>query len=485
MPGVVDFPRVRSPHTSRYQEFGAYPDTEAGWADRYDRLRCAYLQDPYDAGELKEYHLFRAIDDSGQVIDQANRLFGLYRFVVDTDVGGLLGGKLALKTTKDVPEAVRPKAQAAGEAVWKRSHVDEQIEKWAKGAAKFGDYYIEAVRTSKRYPFRTTLVGYDPRNVLPVYDDETGTRLVRVIVTTHYQDEPTIGSDGVTDEGALHTYRREIDATTIQVWRDGRPVPEESGPHRAGVVPCVHLQWAPGDEPEHGLPAPLGLDLAVMRMDSLIAQFGAISNRYANPMGVVKGAKLGVDADIAQFGRWISGLPADGSVEYLEAGGEMLAHILAGIRLILEHAEKTEPEFLFADTGNVSGEARSYKAAALENKIGNARMRIFGELARVIGYAVAMDADLETDPDACPYVVEAPPILPRNTKGELEALELLKGDMKRADRVRHGQRLGFITPDQDPEAYAAEVLDENAARAAAFFTEPEDDETEDPAKPKA
>lgn len=452
----------------RYSDFAAYPTTEAGWRDRYDRLWAMYLGVPYDAGECKQFHLFRALDDNGQEIDQAKRLTTLFKFVTDTDVGGLLGGKVTLQESEGADDDAM---LADARAVWKRSKADERIEAWARTVAVMGDVYIEPVRQSGVKPYRTTLVVYDPRNVNPTYDGETGSRLVGGTITTHYLDPDTVAADGTVTEGALHTYRREVDEVEIRVFRDGVLSVPESGPHGLGMCPLVHVQWQPFTEPDHGLPAAHGLDTVIMRLDSLYTQFGAAATRTANPIGVMKGAKLGADSDVGRLGRWISGLPADGSAEYLEPTGTGMRQILDGAKQLMDHVQATEPEFLFADTGAVSGEARSYKAAAFENKIGNARVRFFGGLARAVYYAVCLDRDEACDPDAEPLCCEAGPILPRNVKAEVETLNGVK-HLKAEDYVRHMQRLGIVPADADPDDYASEVRDQMADTVGAFYGDP-------------
>jgi hypothetical protein len=460
--GGVFTPTTRT-NAGRYADYSVYPTTENGWHDRYDRLWCAYLQEPYDTGEAGKFHLFRALDDQGNEIDLTRRTFDLVRFIVDTDVGGLLGGRILLEEEAEGAPLVE------GEAVWRRSHVAGSVEAWAKTCAALGDVYFEAVRQSDKRPYRTSVVCYDPRNVTPIYDGETGTRLVGATVCTKYQDAPTVRADGTIEEGAVHEYRREIDATEIRVFRDRVAMPAESGPHGLGVPPIVHVVWSPWTEPDHGLPAAAGLDAAIMRIDSLITQIGAVANRYANPKPVLSGARLGASSDVEQFGRWMHGLPADAKAYYLESTGQGVDSMLAAIAAILDHVKSTAPEFLFAEDGAVSGEARSYKAAAFENKIGNARVRFFGGLSKVTEYAVLMDANTAADPDIDLFRIDAPPILPRNVKSDVETLYAAKEDIKRADRVRFLQTRGLIDPTVDPDEYAGEVEDETAERAAQFF----------------
>ena len=456
---LIDGRFAQRTNTGQYSSFELYPTSEQGWVDRYDRLLATYLGEPYDISEIKHFHLFRALDDDGNDIDITKRLTTLYRFIVNTDVGAFLGGRLTLELAGngEAADPLRAAQLAAGEAVWRRSRLDERLEVWVRSMAVMGDHYIEAVRMSARPPYKTTLVGYDCRNVVPVYDQETGTQLLRVVVTQGYYDPPTVGQNGVVEEGAGHVYRREIDAEEIKVFVDGVFRADLSGPHGLGVVPVVHVQWTPFSDVDHGLPAAAGVDQACMVIDSMVTQVKAIANRHANPLGYVKGALIDTAgaAILGKFGRWFTGLPADSDVGYIEATGGMIGEIIAQTSQLLTTIQQTEPEFLFADNGT-SGEAKSYKASALENKIGTVRARFFAALSRVLGYAVALDANaLATDDET--YKIDAPPILPRNTKTELEMVKLIKDDLTPGDYVRHLQRLGLVGREHDPEAYAAEV----------------------------
>lgn len=480
------FSQNTAPQGGKYQNLSSYPDTELGWTDRYNRLYDCYLGHPYDVSEVKAYHLFRALDDRNEEIDCTKRVSTLYKFIVDTDVGGVLGGKLTLEVEDGEDAAATTGSQDAeilalraqllmeGESVWKRSGFHTHVENWVRMCAVLGDHYVEAVRTSSVKPYNTTLVGYDARNVCPVYDANTNTKLIKVIITNSYFDEPTVGDNGTVNEGALHTYRREVDAVNIKVWVDGAPVPELSGPHGLGAIPVVHLQWTPFVSPDHGLPAAVGIDQAVMAVDSMLTQCKAIYNRYANPIGFIQGAQA-ENSDFTKFGRFITGLPAEGKIGYLEAGGSMVGEITSTITAILEQITKTEPEFLFADSASTSGEARSYKAAAFENKIGNARMRIFHGLAEVTGYAVLLERDQAVDPNVCLFGIDAPPILPRNQKSELDMIVSVKDSLTSGDFVRHLQRLDIISSHEDPEAYVLKVKTaEPALKEEAKTEKPED-----------
>ena len=161
---VYAFPASRT--AGRYTDLSTFPSTEQGWKDRYDRLWCAYLSEPYDVAEVREFHLFRALDDNNDEIDVTRRVYSLYRFITEIDVGGILGGRVALEvedgltneTGTKATEEERAALLLAGEAVWKRSLVNERIEPWVRTTAALGDFYVEAVRTNGEKPYRTTLV---------------------------------------------------------------------------------------------------------------------------------------------------------------------------------------------------------------------------------------------------------------------------------------------------------------------------------------
>lgn len=452
---TIPFPRSRQLE-GRYQDLSAYPSTEQGWADCYDRRWACYVGEPYDLSEIKAFHLFRALDENNDKIDETRRIFTIVKFVVDTDVGGVLGGRVALEVEDGIAEgeAARAALLVAGEAVWKRSRVVERLEGWVRSTAVLADFYLEALRTSATKPYRTTLVGYDARNVTPIYDQETGTRLLKVIVEAPYIDEDTLLADGTIEQGALHTYRREVDEVGITVSIDGKPRPDLSGPHGAGTIPVVHLQWAPFTCPEHGLPAAAGVDQAVMMMDSFSTQSKAIGTRFANPILRISGGKLPDGSDIQKFGRAFSGA-ADMTAGYVEPSGNMLQQLRELIREHLDYLQDTLPEFVFADAGiNVSAEAKLLKAQAFENKVGDARNRIFAGLARVTAIAVAMDADAQVDPERIPFRIDAPPVLPRNVPAEIDTLIKVRDAITPGDFVRHLQRLGVLV---EPEAYAKET----------------------------
>lgn len=455
-----------------------YPQSEEEWRELYLWRWKQYLMHPYSAGDQKREHLFRAFDDSGNEIDQTRRLFRFYGFVVDTDARALTGGGLTLETHDRRPGQSKPSQLLAGELVWRRSRLATQLPVWSRMTCALGDWWIEPVRTSRARPYRTTLAGYNPQIVRATYDVETGTRLERVEIDFQYLDSAL--GESVTTGGlsTFRNYRRILTATRVEVWLDGKLDEAQSGDHNLGVVPIVHMQAMPWDQPEHSLPAPFGIERALMKLDSYATQLGAIGNRFGNPTLVTYGYKLGASSDVQRFGRMIDGAPADGRTEYLEAGADAMASMLASWREIIAHVRDVTPEFLFAsDAAQESAAARSLRGQAFEAKMLEMREINFAALAEVTAMAVAMDAGQPYDDEEQPFRIDAPPIMPRHVGTEIEGLLLVRDAIKRADFTRHLQRLGIIGNDQDPEAYTREVADEQAERTTAFFADPVDSES--------
>jgi hypothetical protein len=475
--------------TNRYDEpayqpacgFDDYPESEEGWRETYAWRLENYLMRAYAAEVQKEEHLFRAFDDTGNEIDQTRRLWNFWRFIVDTDARALTGGGLTLETL-DHSAAVRMRGGRAagqdalllaGEAVWRRARLATNLPRWGRMACAMGDYFLEAVPLSRREPRRTTIVAYDPRTVTAIYDLATGTELERVEIDSQYLDAPLMTErKGQAPDAAVQTYRRVLTRDRVDVYRNGEPVPAESGDHGLGYVPIVQLRAIPFDQPEHSLPAPGGIERQVMRLDSLATMNHAIGNRSGNPIFATIGFVLGGTGatKVGRLGRFIDGIPKDGDAKFITPDAGLLPHLLEQARELVHQIRDTSPEFLFAsDAAQESAEARSLRGQAFEAKMLEMRAGVYDALCTVTAMAVAMDGGPRFDPDNVPFKIDAPPILPRNTTAELDNLIKVKPDIKRADYVRGLQRLGFVDGDEDPETYASEVADETATRATQFF----------------
>jgi len=286
-------------------------------------------------------------------------------------------------------------------------------------------------------------------------------------------DEASVDPLGMVEQDpTVHHYVRILTATEVLAYRDGDLIPEQSGPHRLGVVPLVHVPFLPYADPEHGLWAAPGLEGAMAHVDSIHAMIRAVGNRYGEPRLAVKGATVGDDADVLKFGRIISGLPEGGDVFYVEPTMAGINALLAAAQAAREAIKETIPEFLFTEAGaGSSGTALSLRATQFRSKMREVRSRWYRGLARVTEYAVAIAGQRAWDPDTIDLRVTSGPILPPDIEAELRALALARSDggLKRADYVRHLQRLGIVGSEHDPEEYAAEVFDERADTATRFF----------------
>lgn len=428
-----------------------FPTTEEGWRELYSWREDTFLLRPYGGQYQKQEHLFRAFDDNGNEMAQTRRILGYGRFIVSTDARALAGGRLVLDLENNVADVEMHKLRLERALqIWRRSKMQVVASTWFLMLCGLGDWWVVAVPRGK---FQTELIGYDPRVVVPTYD-VTGKVLVSVTIESKTDD---------------HTYKQVIDGKTITTTvNNGTP---EVVTHNLGVPPVVHLRCIPwGTEPGHSLNAVEGIERAVATVDAMFTQQHAIASRFANPTLVTYGFKVAHNSDVNRFGRTITGVPKDARVEYL-TGTSTIKETIEVVKEIDRHIRDTSPEFLFASDGaQESGEARNMRARAFIAKIEDIRDRVYPELARVLAMAVALEERRELDEgiDAV-FTVKGPPVLPQSVVSELTALTEAERWMKRADIVRHLQRIGLVTPDADPDEYAAEVADEQAAKATAFL----------------
>lgn len=438
-----------------------YPQTEAGWQARYDSLWTAYLLGGYSVAEAKAFHLFRALDDEGREIDATRRVYGAYRFIVDTDRRCFLGSGLTLESPEDTGKAER---LAAGERIWRASTMAEWLSRDIGILAGLGDYWYEAVKFPDNH---VELVGYDPRLVCATYDTATSRKLVSVTIEAPYFE--TVQS-GRGEASVGHTWKRVVTVDGVRETIDGRETIADS--YTLGEVPMAHLRWSPWDQPEHSLPSPHGVDSAVMLIDSFLTQIGAIGNRYASPKLFMRGFRTGAGADTQRFGAQFVGGPVDSDAKYIEYSAAGIGPIREAIADIMTHVRETNPEFIFADNAaGESGSARSWKAAALSAKITEARRHNFAALERITGIAVARTESRPYDPERDRFRIDAPPPLAPNVQAEVDTLKVARdlGGVTQIDIVKHLQRLGIADPTADPAEYARQVADETMGRAQGFM----------------
>ena len=466
-------------HDAEAQVQSSMPTTEDEWASYYTRREMAYLGEPYSLGEIVDQRLFRALDPSGNIISETRRLTRDVQHVVDMDTAGICGTSWTLQPSIESATAMRFAEAAA--RLWKRSQVAERREAWVRWGASMGDFSLEAVRTSSSKPYRPVLVAYDPRWIKALdYDRDTGLRLVRAVISAPYFDAAQISAHGEVqnDDGAAHTYTRVLTPDRVDVYVDGKLDEAASGEHGLGVVPLAQLQMTPYTDPSHGLWAAQGLDAPLSMVDSLLTQISAIGNRHANPLLAIFGSQIesGGGALFA-LGRILNGVASDGRVEYVEAAMQGVTTLLEAAKYAREQARQTLPEFLFSDSSAAaSGSSLNFRAQQYVTKIESVRGRWFATLARVSGYALALEDGRAWDPEAPGVMVSAPPVLPINAAAEIQSLVDARqlGGLKAVDIVQHLQRIGIVPADADPTTYEAEVaaeLDQSRqADAAALAT---------------
>lgn len=467
-----------------------YPTTEAAWRDAYQRRIDAYQMQPYSSSEAAAYHLFKATSLTGDEIARTHRVFRDYAFIVDRGAESLFGGSLTLELQGDLldPEdlerdpGLEERTIREGEAVLRRSNFTGQLDRIGWACAGPGRCGLELVRMSSKAPYRTKMVFRDPRLYAVVYDDATETEVEEVAITNQLfaADELDQGGDpiaGLTGEGTtLNVYQRVLTRDTVTVTMNGEPLPEQSGTHNLGHVPFVNMVWGETDQPGHGVGAGFGILSVLAAADSLVAQIHAIATRYGDPKPYAKGFILDRSSGTStmragRFGSWLSGIPTDGEVGYMEPKGNIVKELLLAIDKCLDRVRQTFPVFaVFSGGANASGEALRTLSAAYVASILKARASILPELARAVDMAVAMDKGVHLEPERPVYRFVAGPVLPSDRKAELEALEIVRqaGMITRGDYVRHLQALGIIDKAQDPETYALEAQDQAGMAQATF-----------------
>lgn len=447
---------------------GEWPETFEQWRAWYSWLETAYKGLPYTLKDHTDLRLFRALDPDGEIIAETRRLSRDVQHVVETDARALAGALWTLER-QDGDQSDSDATLMAGEAVWKRSHLQRHKGRWAMTGAMMGDIGIEVQRTNATRPYDTKLVAYDPRLFWCDYDRQTNTELERVVIVSSYFDPPEVGTYGqVTPSGRMMPYVRILDREEIRVYLDGKLVPKESGRHKLGVVPFIHLPFIPLlSDPGHGVWAAVGLEQVQAVMDSMLTQLHAIGTRFANPFWAAIGARLNADADVFKFGRVLN-IPQGAEFKAIEADLAGVQNLLATIETAREEVRSTLPEFLFTKAGaNASGAAMNFWATAFVSKVEEIRGRWYPAIAEATEMAVAMDAQREWDPEEGLFQISAPPVLPVNLTEMLDNLQKAKDGygLMQKDYIGKLQTYGIVPPDVDPEEYADMVKEEAGGRA--------------------
>lgn len=440
-----------------------FPESDDDWVQEYNRRHRAYVGEPYSVSEIKHLHLFRALDESGDILAETRRLTQDYRFVCDTDTAALLGDGLSLQGDDD-------RDRAEGNAVWRRSGVRRHAERFGRELAVKGDLFFEAILGADG---AGRVVAYSPEHVTVSYDPVTGTNIERAVVTIPYFEDRQIDDFGNLgdDHAVMHIYRRVVTSNRIDVYRDGVHSAAESGDNALGTPTVVHVPFLPYTDPSHGLNAAYRLDEALALIDSLLTQIQAIGARHGNPLLMSSGAKVDTGSDILKLGRTVNG-PAGWELGYVEPTFAGISSLLDTVQQHRETLRETLPEFLFTESGaNSSGSALNFRASQFVAKMRPIRGRFHEAIATVTEYALHLERGTRPgENDSIRLRVEAGDILPANVTATLEQLRIVEdslGGLLPVDRVAALQRVGLIPRDADPQAYA------DALEAIQAGTDPE------------
>lgn len=444
-----------------------WPVTFGEWQETYNRRDDRYNGLGYTDQEIQRWHLFKALDESENLLAQTQQLTRDLQHVVDIGAATLAAGAVLQDGLINDPELT-----AEGKAIWRRSQLGDGLGLATHALTRLGRIGIEAMLDEDGAP---VLVVHEPQHYRVSYN-RSRTAITRVAITIPYYDETTITATGeALASDTLHTYVRLLYPDRVETYIDGKIEPEMSGEHRLGLIPFVNCVFQPAGFTQHGLHAAHALDRPIALYDSVFTQLKAVTNRMGNPLLAMIGARLpSAGGNVQKFGRMVDGIPAGGDLKYVESSLSQLRVVLDAADRARINARETLPEFLFAGAGaQASGDALRLRATAFERKYTGVRDRLFSQLSRITQLAHCYGEDVACDLSVPYYRIEGAPLLPTDLAGSLTALETTTRiqPLKPVDYVRQYQRLGLVDPSVDPDEYAAESGDTAADAARQFFTQ--------------
>lgn len=423
----------------------------------------AFLGLRYRLSELKALGLFQGTDQSGAIIHEARRIMRDCAFVVEVDAA-VLSQPLAFNATADSGTRLAGGDLEAGvfvdEAVgvWRDSRGDETLQAFALRLCAIGDALIELVETDGG----VRLVQHNAEHV-DVYYDRFGTDLEAVRISFDYYGPP----DPDSTSSEKHTYERWL-------YRDRTMTRIDSGtwdvrPHALGVVPAVHVQFAPSHDPRMGRHASYGMEDAEATVNSAATQLIVAGTRAADPWLKVVGARIAGGLDVSAEGKTLA-LPEGADAAWLEATLQGMTALVDNMRSVREGLVQTCPEFLFVDAGaSASGTALSYRASAFKLKIEPVYRRFTRAIGRLLGMAVAMKRGEAWGATAHDIVeVRGGPAIPEDRAAFADLIDKLVsgGFLREVDAQKALQGAGLTPSDADPAEYADLARTEAQARDA-------------------
>lgn len=447
-----------------------WPTTDEEWVREYRRRRSVYNGGAYGLDDHERLGLFQATDSAGQVAYRTRRICNLAVFIADVDAAALSNG-ITIDACDDAlteegqivdpTEAPSPALQAIrddGEAIWRRSGVYRNIQRWAGTLAVEGDLHLEVTLTddldpAKRLPI---IVAHRPEHVRVRYNAQH-TAIKEAVIAFEY----------VKANGETAKYRRTLTAENIVTDDDGRGTTE---PNPLGVVPLVHIPFRPTDDPAHSYNAWHGTENAIAIADSARTLTGVIGARHAAPWIVFLGQAQPDDPDgqNANPTRALAMMPG-ADVKYLEASLAGVDAFVKQAESVLDDAAEKVFELLFTEAGaGASGTALSYRAAGFTAKMEPSRRALCEGLEAATGMARALGGKRPWTQDANVFEVRLAPALATDVAARAGLLLKLAdgGFALGRDVVREAQAAGLLPDDADPGSYADAAAGEAHSRTA-------------------
>ena len=454
------------------------------------RRMSVYAAEPYTDADCTRFFLFQTRDQNGDPQHRTRRVSTMLQFLVGVGASALGGtcalnvapGQFPREATSENPRLLVPgplevATLEAGNAIWRRSCVEEKIEEWAVAACAVGDAFFE-VGYSADDPALAEFHALDAHTV-SVYYDSRGKNITKAKVEFKYRP------DGAEEEV---TYRRVVTADRWVVGADGTRakvkgrIVTEDGDFRQdventiGICTILHYRWAPRPgSPQLSACATTGYEDVVAKSDSASTQVSAIGTRHANPKLVGEGFQpedtTYTDRNGNEYGKSADLAPTMGigpgeDLRYLQVDLGGVAAFRESTAGDMRMAREECPEFLMSESGaNASGTALSMRAAAFTGKHGPKMARWRAMLAKAASMCLCLER-LEPWTDAADvFVCTGSTPLPLDRAAELDVIARAM-DMrvlKQSDAVAAAQSLGVGPADADPTTYAEEIREEDAA----------------------
>lgn len=479
--GLVDRSFGSPPRGADQTALSSWPVDRSSIIAEYSRRERVYLGLSYTQAERRILNLFEAQDVQNRVIAKARRMLRDIAFVVDVDASAIATQVLSLQVRKDsgLDPNEAERMRQAGQAVWKRSKVNQHALSWAMRGCYLGRWIWEA----QMHPNgQAHIVGHDPRHM--EVSRNGFDQITSALLSVDKTDQATIDDSGllITD-AEPYRYRRQLTPTEYREFRNDQAESEEA--NRLGIVPVTEFVYR-----DIGKALPMwagqGYESGLALVDSLLTQLGVIGTRSGAPILKGMGVDPGSGADLTAIDR-AAALPEGTDLQWLEPRLDGLRAFIDTADVQVDKLRATLFEFLFTEAGaGASGLALSHRASGFVMKINPIRQHFYRALALVTSYAVAADLGIQWTEAMDVYEVDGGEPLPMDTEAMAGLYLTLvnQGLLKPEDAIARLQGLGLV-PESDPLEYlesikaaedsesASAILADLEARTTAVVEEPE------------